>query len=626
MEKIVNGQLVQKFDYNILGMPRQLVAGIPAESLHIQNQQAQTPFTQANNATPHSLGSYSAGTFTANSIKGGIISGTSITIGGNFSVDDNGNADINNANIHGELTATGGNIAGWQLTSDTLVGSSGSYIQGGTISGSTIEGIIYNGGSINIGPDGTTGGYYFTVSDTGQLNIGGSNFQVTNQGVVTITGGSIAIGSDFAVTSSGALTTANITATGGSLGSLTVTGTLTGGTIDGATVSGGTVIGATVNLKGGASAFLTFDDSSGSPDASILEDGSNNLLIRAGSDQLIAFQSQGGGTNWVEMNSGGIDMMTNSISNISNVSSSGTVSTGTIQANSVNTNGQSWTLGDLVTGSIDTGSSGISTNSIDINGIGIDVSGGYDVITTPNNFLFNNNGQNNVAFQTTSTWGGNLGTSVGGTGSVPAAVMQVMNKGSSNVDWQFVISNSSNTAAVAIDAHGDIACFGALTVGANNTGQLLSVNGNASISGTLTVGGTAKTAIEVLDNDQEVAMFSMEAKEVLYFDRGVNKIIDGEYEIILDDTFSQITEDDLQVLVSANDRCGYLYAKVVDRTHIKVFSDQDIDFTWQVSNIRRDFDTLGYYPNRDRLKEHQSLRDVHHYINEKNSKHLPSIN
>lgn len=546
MEKIVNGQLVQKFDYNILGIPRRLVAGIPAESLHIQNQQAQTPLTAHDNSTPHSLGSYQAGTFNANSINGGNITGTSITIGGNFSVDDSGNAILNNANVNGELTATGGNIAGWQLTNNSLVGTANSYIQGGIISGTTLEGTIFNGGSLNIGSDSSTGGYYFTVSDTGQLNIGGSSFQVTNAGAVTISSGSINIGNgEFTVTSAGALTATSATITGavnatsGTIGGFTINSASLSGS---GLISGGTISGSTINLAGGSgSAFLTFDNTSGNPDASILEDGSNDLLIRAGASNNIYFQSAGGAANLAEISSG---------SNITALGGFTTNSGSVIQ----------WVNGGAVVGDTSSNlllrgagiyfentSGGSYGTYVDSGGLtvggGISLSGtilvGDSLGVTATQIIFNTSAGGNVALWT-------------GSGSTNNTYWQLMQP-SAYWMWQ----NNNNATAMSLDE-----------------------GGNGNFYGNVTSSTGTKSGIENTSQGRK-KLYAMESPEVLYEDIGNGIIIDGQSIVNIDPLFLECIEGDYEVFLSTYGRCGYMYCEKKDDYFI-VFCDQDISFSWRI--------------------------------------------
>ena len=98
------------------------------------------------------------GTFVGN------ITGGSIKIGSNFSVDSNGNLVAKNASFQGSI--------------------SGSTITGGTISGTTINGGTINGGTIAIGNN-------FKVDSSGNLTAkGNASFQGSISGS-TITGGTI---------------------------------------------------------------------------------------------------------------------------------------------------------------------------------------------------------------------------------------------------------------------------------------------------------------------------------------------------------------------------------------------------------------------------------------------------
>ena len=129
--------------------------------------------------------------------------------GGEWSIKSDGSASFTDAYIEGEITAS--DISGSKIT--------GTEISGGSITGTTIS----NGGS-------------FSVSAGGAVTASS----------ITITGGSITIGSNFSVDSSGNLKATNadlsgkITATSGSIGGITIN---TGGGISGSgwsiTSSGG---------------------------------------------------------------------------------------------------------------------------------------------------------------------------------------------------------------------------------------------------------------------------------------------------------------------------------------------------------------------------------------------------
>ena len=63
-----------------------------------------------------------SGEISASTIKGGSISGTSITNGNNFSVDSSGNLKANNVNISGTINAGTGNIGGWNIYDTGVLG------------------------------------------------------------------------------------------------------------------------------------------------------------------------------------------------------------------------------------------------------------------------------------------------------------------------------------------------------------------------------------------------------------------------------------------------------------------------------------------------------------------------
>lgn len=86
---------------------------------------------------------------TSGSFTGSIESGSTITCGNNFFVDDNGVLKCSNADITGKITATSGSFSG-NITSTAT-------ISGGTISGGTIS-----GGSISIGSN-------FSVDTAGNM-------------------------------------------------------------------------------------------------------------------------------------------------------------------------------------------------------------------------------------------------------------------------------------------------------------------------------------------------------------------------------------------------------------------------------------------------------------------------
>lgn len=149
------------------------------------------------------------GKLTANNVN---ITGGSLSIGGNFSVNNSGYLTATGANITGEINATGGTFSGNIIASGTISGGtisggtiSGSSISGGTISGSSISGGTISGGSISGG----------TISGSG------------------ISGGTMTIGSgdtSFGVTSNGKLTatkadiSGKITATSGKIGAWDING------------------------------------------------------------------------------------------------------------------------------------------------------------------------------------------------------------------------------------------------------------------------------------------------------------------------------------------------------------------------------------------------------------------
>ena len=88
------------------------------------------------------------GTFVGN------ITGGTIKIGSNFSVDSNGNLVAKNANFQGSISGSsisGGTISGTTISGNTISGGtiSGTTISGNTISGGTISGTTISGGGIN---------------------------------------------------------------------------------------------------------------------------------------------------------------------------------------------------------------------------------------------------------------------------------------------------------------------------------------------------------------------------------------------------------------------------------------------------------------------------------------------
>ena len=88
------------------------------------------------------------GTFVGN------ITGGSIKIGSNFSVDSNGNLVAKNANFQGSISGSsisGGTISGTTISGNTISGGtiSGTTISGGSINGTTISGNTISGGTIS---------------------------------------------------------------------------------------------------------------------------------------------------------------------------------------------------------------------------------------------------------------------------------------------------------------------------------------------------------------------------------------------------------------------------------------------------------------------------------------------
>ena len=87
------------------------------------------------------------GTFVGN------ITGGSIKIGSNFSVDSNGNLVAKNANFQGSISGSsisGGTISGTTISGNTISGGtiSGTTISGGSINGTTISGSTISGGIV----------------------------------------------------------------------------------------------------------------------------------------------------------------------------------------------------------------------------------------------------------------------------------------------------------------------------------------------------------------------------------------------------------------------------------------------------------------------------------------------
>ena len=88
------------------------------------------------------------GTFVGN------ITGGSIEIGSNFSVDSSGNLVAKNANFQGSISGSsisGGTISGTTISGNTISGGtiSGTTISGGSINGTTISGNTISGGTIS---------------------------------------------------------------------------------------------------------------------------------------------------------------------------------------------------------------------------------------------------------------------------------------------------------------------------------------------------------------------------------------------------------------------------------------------------------------------------------------------
>ena len=127
------------------------------------------------------------GKLTANNVN---ITGGSLSIGGNFSVNNSGYLTATGANITGEINATGGTFSGNIIASGTISGGtisgssiSGSSISGGTISGGTISGSGISGGTMTIGSGDTS----FGVTSNGKLTA--TNVDVS--GNITATSGKI---------------------------------------------------------------------------------------------------------------------------------------------------------------------------------------------------------------------------------------------------------------------------------------------------------------------------------------------------------------------------------------------------------------------------------------------------
>lgn len=130
-------------------------------------------------------GELEAGSVVSNSS----ISGGSIAIGNNFSVDISGNMVANNGNFTGVINATSGTLGSLSVTGT---------LSGGTISGTTINGSIINGAYINTYQNATVGNslYIGNTSILENKNIifyngsGTSNISFQTNKILTIANGS----------------------------------------------------------------------------------------------------------------------------------------------------------------------------------------------------------------------------------------------------------------------------------------------------------------------------------------------------------------------------------------------------------------------------------------------------
>jgi hypothetical protein len=519
------------------------INGIPANSHMFTNSPVITNTNSRDVLAPQSVASQQVGQVSANVVYGGVLKGVTLEIGSNFKVDSTGNVTAYN------LDVTQGSI---------VIGANFSVDDGGNLyaASAVLSGSMdITGGSITVGSN-------FFVSNTGNLTA--SNATITgNINSSTITDGSINIGNGtFTVNSSGVVNASSgtfsgtVNASSGTFsGSITASGTITGGTLD----------GTTIHLPN-AGGFLTFNNTSGSPDAAIVEDTNNNFIIRCGSGGTIAFEDQSGSTIWGEVNSGGFNTsggisVSGAISagqtiSAGNFSTGGNVSAGSLQANSVNTNGQTWAFADINCGAI--GCSTISTN-------------GNSITCGP------------IYGDYTNIYNGQVG------GGILSSAIQadiILNTSNS----QQIFANYTGAAAFGIDQGGDIACFSNMTQGANNGSNGYLTCNNFTNHG-------AKDSLEWTSKGT-VGVSCVESTEVWYEDLGEGKIVNEECLIELDPLYLEVTEGDYHVILSAYGQSSYLYCERSD-TSFMVKSDKDIPFSYKVIRHRRHYGHFRFHTWED---------------------------
>lgn len=235
------------------------INGIPANSLLFQNQPTITAENIKTIISPSAISNQQMGQISANSIQAGVLKGVQLAIGNIFTVDNAGNVTAQNITVTGGSISIGNNFYvnnyGQLYGTDATISGSldiqkGSIVIGsnfsvtnqgdatmsnavisGTINSATLNSSTIIGGSLNIGSGN------FTVASTGAVAVGGNVTTISPTGAFYTSNG------DF----TGSVTTSNITATGGSISNLTISGTLTGGTINGSTIGSPTINSATIN-------------------------------------------------------------------------------------------------------------------------------------------------------------------------------------------------------------------------------------------------------------------------------------------------------------------------------------------------------------------------------------------
>lgn len=124
-------------------------------------------------------------------IKGAITGGT-ISIGSNFSVDEYGNVIATNATLKGNINASNANITG-NIYANYLEANTGGKIGGWTIGTATLK-----GGNVTLNSNGDITGVNWSITNGGKASFNN----------VSVTGGSMSWG-NFGVTTGGVLTVTN---------------------------------------------------------------------------------------------------------------------------------------------------------------------------------------------------------------------------------------------------------------------------------------------------------------------------------------------------------------------------------------------------------------------------------